>query len=96
MAHIGVTTPCELNPGLLYIVYTVMFNRVACPRIRPKLFSLTVKKFLYLVVAGSLLVLFCRATVWNNGEADWSRNGKFDNNYHSIDSKTIGHILPCQ
>ena len=73
-----------------------MVNRVACPRIRPKLFSLTVKKFLYLVVAGSLLVLFCRATVWNNGEADWSRNGKFDNNYHSIDSKTIGHILPCQ
>ena len=72
-----------------------MVNRVACPRIRPKLFSLTVKKFLYLVVAGSLLVLFCRATVWNNGEADWSRNGKFDNNYHSIDSKTICHVSKC-
>ena len=73
-----------------------MVNRVACPRIRPKLFLLTVKKFLYLVlVAGILLVVLCRATIWNSGEADWSRNGKFDSNYQLESRNPFKNYRPC-
>ena len=75
----------------------MMFNRVACPRIRPKLSLRTVKRFLYLVVTGIVLVVFSRATVWNNGEADWSRDGKFDIKSNQLaDPKTVGYVLPCQ